>query len=74
MGFKGKEVAVKWEEGYQIKKDNDNHVKEKEAVQEYNTTNKFTEKQGQYLAFIYYYTKINKKPPELDDFFKIILS
>ena len=23
----------------------------------------FTQKQGQYLAFIYYYTKINKRPP-----------
>jgi hypothetical protein len=23
----------------------------------------FTEKQGQYLAFIYYYTKINGQPP-----------
>ena len=25
--------------------------------------NEFTAKQGQYLAFIYYYTKINKRPP-----------
>ena len=25
--------------------------------------NLFTEKQGQYLAFIYYYTKINGQPP-----------
>ncbi len=23
----------------------------------------YTEKQGQYLAFIYYYTKINRQPP-----------
>ena len=23
----------------------------------------FTEKQGQYLAFIYYYTKVNGRPP-----------
>lgn len=23
----------------------------------------YTEKQGQYLAFIYYYTKINRRPP-----------
>ncbi|MBI2688056.1 MAG: MarR family transcriptional regulator [Acidobacteria bacterium] len=23
----------------------------------------FTEKQGQYLAFIYYYTKLNGRPP-----------
>lgn len=23
----------------------------------------YTEKQGQYLAFIYYYTKINRNPP-----------
>lgn len=29
--------------------------------------NSFTEKQGQYLAFIYYYTKINGRPPaEID--------
>ena len=25
--------------------------------------NEFTPKQGQYLAFIYYYTKINRRPP-----------
>jgi len=24
---------------------------------------KYTHKQGQYLAFIYYYTKINRRPP-----------
>jgi repressor LexA len=24
---------------------------------------RFTEKQGQYLAFIHYYTKVNGKPP-----------
>ena len=24
---------------------------------------RFTEKQGQYLAFIYYYTKLNGQPP-----------
>ena len=24
---------------------------------------RFTEKQGQYLAFIYYYTKVNARPP-----------
>ena len=29
---------------------------------------KFTEKQGQYLAYIYYYTKINGKPPAQVDF------
>lgn len=23
----------------------------------------YTQKQGQYLAFIYYYTKINRRPP-----------
>ena len=26
-------------------------------------TYQFTEKQGQYLAYIFYYTKINYKPP-----------
>ena len=25
--------------------------------------NRFTAKQGQYLAFIYHYTKINRRPP-----------
>ncbi len=31
------------------------------------TTKIFTEKQGQYLSFIYYYTKINGRPPaEID--------
>ena len=28
---------------------------------------KFTEKQGQYLAFIHYYSKINKVPPAQRD-------
>lgn len=27
----------------------------------------FTEKQGQYLAFIYYYTKVNGRPPAETD-------
>jgi repressor LexA len=27
----------------------------------------YTEKQGQYLAFIYYYTKINGRPPAQAD-------
>lgn len=31
-------------------------------------TNKFTPKQGQYLAFIYYYTKLNGRPPAFMDF------
>ena len=28
----------------------------------------FTAKQGQYLAFIYWYTKLNKQPPAEKDF------
>lgn len=28
---------------------------------------KFTEKQGQYLAFIYAYTKVNGRPPAVAD-------
>lgn len=28
----------------------------------------YTEKQGQYLAFIFYYTKINRIPPAHTDF------
>lgn len=28
----------------------------------------YTEKQGQYLAFIFYYTKINRVPPAQADF------
>jgi len=31
---------------------------------------KFTPKQGQYLAFIYYYTKLNRRPPAFKDFEK----
>lgn len=27
----------------------------------------FTEKQGQYLAFIYAYTKVNQRPPAVSD-------
>ena len=29
-----------------------------------------TEKQGQYLSFIYYYTKLHRKPPAETDFQK----
>lgn len=34
----------------------------------------FTEKQGQYLSFIYYYTKINRRPPaeaDMQRFFQV---
>lgn len=34
----------------------------------------FTEKQGQYLAYIYYYTKINYQPPaeaDIQRFFQV---
>lgn len=27
----------------------------------------FTDKQGQYLAFIYHYTKVNRRPPAQSD-------
>jgi len=30
-------------------------------------TDEFTPKQGQYLAFIYYYTKVNRRPPAQAD-------
>lgn len=29
--------------------------------------NSFTHKQGQYLTFIYYYTKLNRRPPAQTD-------
>jgi Mn-dependent DtxR family transcriptional regulator len=35
---------------------------------------KFTEKQGQYLAFIYYYTKIHRQPPaerDIQEYFRV---
>lgn len=35
---------------------------------------KYTQKQGQYLAYIYYYTKIHGRPPaeaEMQGFFKV---
>jgi len=34
----------------------------------------YTKKQGQYLAFIYYYTKINRRPPaeaDMQRFFRV---
>jgi Mn-dependent DtxR family transcriptional regulator len=34
----------------------------------------YTEKQGQYLAFIYYYTKLNRQPPsevDMQRFFRV---
>jgi len=37
-------------------------------------TTRYTEKQGQYLAFIYYYTKINCMPPaerDMQRFFEV---
>jgi Mn-dependent DtxR family transcriptional regulator len=39
--------------------------------------NKFTLKQGQYLAFIYTYTKIHGRPPaeaDLEQYFKVAFS
>ena len=35
---------------------------------------RFTEKQGQYLAFIYYYTKVNGRPPaeaDMERYFRV---
>jgi repressor LexA len=35
---------------------------------------RFTEKQGQYLAFIHYYTKVNGRPPaeaEMQHYFRV---
>ncbi|MEZ6094830.1 MAG: MarR family transcriptional regulator [Pirellulaceae bacterium] len=32
-----------------------------------NGKSELTEKQGQYLAFIYYYTKLNRRPPAESD-------
>jgi len=35
---------------------------------------KYTKKQGQYLAFIYYYTKLNRVPPsekDIQNYFKV---
>jgi DNA-binding MarR family transcriptional regulator len=39
-----------------------------------NTSLPYTEKQGQYLAFIYYYSKINRNPPaeaDMQKFFSV---
>lgn len=36
--------------------------------------NKFTKRQGQYLAFIFYYTKVNGRAPaeaDIQDYFKV---
>lgn len=38
-------------------------IQKEEQIREKN----YTEKQGQYLAFIYYYTKINGHPPAEND-------
>jgi Mn-dependent DtxR family transcriptional regulator len=38
------------------------------------TTANFTERQGQYLAFIVFYTKINGRPPaegDMQEYFKV---
>lgn len=37
-------------------------------------TAKYTDKQGQYLAFIYYYTKLNRRPPaqrDIERYFRV---
>lgn len=38
------------------------------------TTPRFTEKQGQYLAFIYMYTLVNDQPPAEADMQRIVTS
>jgi len=38
------------------------------------TTPRFTDKQGQYLAFIYAYTKLNRRPPaeaDMERYFQV---
>lgn len=35
---------------------------------------KYTKKQGQYLSFIYYYTKLNNRPPAHLDFQKYFVA
>lgn len=38
------------------------------------TKSRFTEKQGQYLAFIYHYTMINRRPPaeaDMEAYFRV---
>jgi DNA-binding MarR family transcriptional regulator len=39
------------------------HEKRKKGTKGEFTGMEFTKKQGQYLAFIYHYTKINRRPP-----------
>ena len=37
-------------------------------------TRSYTDKEGQYLAFIYYYTKLNKRPPaeaDMETYFRV---
>jgi len=39
-----------------------------------NSLPKFTQRQGQFLAYIFYYTKINKRPPaesDIQNYFEI---
>jgi hypothetical protein len=40
-----------------------NHAESKAATIFFEMKPRFTERQGQYLAFIYYYTKLNGRPP-----------
>lgn len=44
------------------------------SIPEKKMSKKFTEKQGRYLAFIYYYTKVNGHPPaqaDIQKYFKV---
>jgi DNA-binding MarR family transcriptional regulator len=44
------------------------------TVSNSSTTNSFTDKQGQYLAFIYAYTKLHRRPPaeaDMQAFFEV---
>ena len=37
-------------------------------------THRYTDKQGQYLAFIYYYSKVHRRPPaeaDLQEYFSV---
>lgn len=42
--------------------------------EKHKSKNKFTQRQGQYLAFIFYYTRINGRPPaevDIQNYFRV---
>jgi tetratricopeptide (TPR) repeat protein len=71
------ERALKIDPGYQLARNNLDLCSRRILVNKKNMKNKYTPKQGQYLAFIYQYSLIHGMPPaeaDLEAYFKVACS